>query len=491
MSKSIKKNYIYNLIYQIFIMIIPLITTPYLSRVMGAEKIGIYSYTYSIVTYFILFGSLGISTYAKREIAYVQDNIKQRTKIFWEIFTLKTITILISMVIYFFVFAFNNEYSIYYIILLLEIFANIFDISWFFQGLEDFKKVVLRNSIVKILLTILIFIVVKNNSDLWKYFVIVTLSTFLGNISFFIGIKKYLCKLEEKLEIKKHIKPAIMLLLPQIAIQVYTVLDKVMLGSMIENKSEVGYYEQASKIVRIGLTVVTTIGVVVSTRIANIYSKGNTKEIENRIYKSFKFIWLLGFPIMIGFIISANNFVPWFYGDGYDKVKMLIKLFSPIVIFVGISNVIGSQYLVPTSKQNKYTIAVIVSAIVNVFLNFLLIPKFLSIGATISSVIAEFFGMLIQIIFVRKELNIIKILYSTKKYLISASIMGIVVEIISRQWQSSILNTIIIVLISCFVYGAMLIIIKEEFTSTFIKSIKYKIIQIGGKYERKNKKDLL
>lgn len=480
-NRSIKRNYIYNLVYQIFVMIVPLITTPYLSRVMGAENIGIYSYTYSIVTYFILFGSLGIATYAKREIAYVQDEPKERTKVFWEIFILKTITLLISIFIYYFIFAINNEYSLYYKILIIEILANIFDISWFFQGMEDFKKVVLRNSIIKILLTILIFLVVKTENDLWKYFLIVVASTLFGNLSFWIGIRKYLCKIKDNLDIKKHIKPAILFLLPQIAVQVYTILDKVMLGQIIDDKSEVGYYEQASKIVRLGLTVVTTIGVVISTRVANIYSKGDEKEVKNKIYKSFNFIWLLGFPIMVGLIIATDNFVPWFYGNGYDEVKILIKVMSPIIIIVGMSNVFGTQYLNPTKQQNKYTVAVVVSAITNVIFNFILIPRFMAVGATISTVIAEFIGMIVQLLYVRKQLDIKKIFVSTKKYIIATVIMGIITGMLAQHLTSSIFNTFIIAICGIIIYGVSLLIMKEEITHDIIVTFKNKCINIVKK----------
>ena len=139
-KKSVIKNYIYNLTYQILLLILPVITTPYLSRVLGAEGIGIYSYTVSIVTYFILFGSLGIAMYAQREIAYVQNDKEKRSKIFWEVFILRAITLTISLVIFYFTFAMKGKYSIYYRILILEIVANMLDISAFFQGMEEFKK---------------------------------------------------------------------------------------------------------------------------------------------------------------------------------------------------------------------------------------------------------------------------------------------------------------------------------------------------------------
>ena len=170
MKKSITKNYIYNLTYQILVLILPLITTPYISRVLGAENIGIYSYTLSISAYFILFGSLGISLYGQREIAYNQGKKNKCSIIFWEIIILRTITMLISLILYYFIFVNGQQYQIYYKILTLELIANCLDISWFFQGIEEFKKTVMRNMVVKLISIISIFIFVKKESDLYIYF---------------------------------------------------------------------------------------------------------------------------------------------------------------------------------------------------------------------------------------------------------------------------------------------------------------------------------
>ena len=137
-EKSVKKNYFYNLIYQLLTLILPLITTPYISRVLGAEKIGIYSYTTSVVTYFILFGSLGVSMYGQREIAYIGEDIGKRKKSFWEIVILRFITLAIATLIYYFtIIRTAGEYKIYYEILLFYLLASAFDISWFLQGLEE------------------------------------------------------------------------------------------------------------------------------------------------------------------------------------------------------------------------------------------------------------------------------------------------------------------------------------------------------------------
>ena len=197
-TKSVVKNYIYNVLYKILVMIIPLITTPYLSRVLGAENIGIYSYTLSISTYFILFGSLGVAMYGQREIAYVQDDINKRSKCFYEIIFMRFITLGIALVIFYLTFCSNGQYSIYYKILTLEIIGNALDISWYFQGIEEFKKTVIRNTIVKLISVVCIFIFIKSCNDLNKYFIIYVLSTLLGNLSLWFYLPRYTIKFKLK-----------------------------------------------------------------------------------------------------------------------------------------------------------------------------------------------------------------------------------------------------------------------------------------------------
>ena len=157
-KKSVVKNYMYNLVYQILILILPLVTTPYLSRVLGSDGVGIYSYTYAIVTYFVLFGSLGIALYGQREIAYAQDQPRKRKKIFFELIIIRFITVFIAAIIYYFWFVRGNQYQTYYMILFIELFATAFDISWFFQGIEEFKKTVIRNVLVRIISVSLVFV---------------------------------------------------------------------------------------------------------------------------------------------------------------------------------------------------------------------------------------------------------------------------------------------------------------------------------------------
>lgn len=272
-KKSVVKNYMYNLIYQVLILILPLITTPYLSRVLGAEGVGIYGYTYSIVTYFVLFGSLGIALYGQREIAYVQDSPLKRKKVFLELILFRFITLAIAILVYCLIFVRGAKYHQYYLILLIELIAAGFDISWFFQGIEEFKKTVFRNVLVRVVSVSLVFVIVKTSSDLWKYILIYSVADLLGNLLLWIYLPKYLKgKKVGRLELKVHVIPLLMLFIPQVTTKVYNLLDTTMLGAIVANKKETGYYEQSQKVIRLLITIVTSLGVVMIPRVASVYA---------------------------------------------------------------------------------------------------------------------------------------------------------------------------------------------------------------------------
>lgn len=484
MKKSITKNYIYNLTYQILVLILPIITTPYLSRVLGSEGIGIYSYTISIVTYFILFGSLGISMYAQREIAYIQEDKEERSKIFYEIFFLKIITLTISMILFYFTFVRNGQYSTYYKILLLEIISAIIDIGPFFQGMEEFKKVIKRNLIVKFISIISIFVFVKQKNDLFNFFVISVVSNFIGNISLWFYLPKYISKINIKsLNLLRHIKPTIILFIPQIATQIYTVLDKTMLGSIITNKSEVGYYEQTNKLIKLTLTIVTSLGTVMLTRIANEFARGRIEQIKNSIIKSFNFVYFLSIPIVFGIVAVAKDFIPEFLGQGFEKCITITYIISPIILLIGLSNVIGTQYLLPTHKQKQYTVSVTMGAIINLIANFILIPKFQSYGAAIGTIVAETIVTVVQINYIKKEFNIKEIIKMSIKYFIAALIMFIIILVINKTILINLvplLRVLVDIVIGVITYLMILLSLKD----VFLREIIEKILNKNNKLRR-------
>lgn len=475
-QKSISKNYLYNLFYQILVIVMPLITTPYLSRVLGAEAIGIYSYTLSIATYFILFGTLGISLYGQREIAYVQEDDKKRSITFWEILFLKIITMTISIFIFGVTYGMHGQYKIYYRILVIELISQCIDISWFFQGIEEFKKTVIRNSIVKLIFAICIFMFVKSPNDLIKYIVIIAGANLFGNMSLWIYIPKYIQKVAIKdLHVFKHLKPTILLFIPQIAVQIYTVLDRTMLGIIIEDKSEVGFYEQAQKVVKLLLTLITSLGTVMVPRMASTFAKGDKEQLKKYMYSSFSFVFFLAFPIMAGLILISGEFVPIFFGQGYEKVAVLINVIVPITLFIGLSNIIGTQYLLPTKRQTEFSISVIVGAIVNFILNIIVIKKYASIGASITTVIAEFLVTAVQFYFVRKEIDIKTVLRLSKNNIIATVIMFGIVYITTKVLTlHGIYSIIIQITEGCIIYGIILILLKDSFVNDVLNKVNEK-----------------
>ena len=475
-KRSVVKNYIYNLSYQVLILILPLVTAPYISRVLGAENIGIYSYTVSISAFFILFGSLGIALYGKREIAYLQKDKKGYSKAFWEIFILRLITMSISLIVFYLSFTRNGEYKHYYNILVLEIIASCIDISWFFQGLEEFKKTVIRNMIVKLISVASIFIFVKTKQDLKTYYIIYVLSILIGNTSLWFYLPRFLKKVRIKeLDIIRHIKPTFSLFLPQIAVEVYTLLDRTMIGMIISDKSEVGFYDQGQKIIRMLLTIITALGTVMLPRIAYSYARGKKKKILKYMRKSFNLVYFLSFPMIFGIISISKEFVPKFFGQGYDRVALIMNVISPIILFIGISTVIGTQYLLPTKRQKEYTISVVCGAIINFIMNFILIFKYGAIGASIGTVIAEFTVALVQTYFVRKDFKIRNLVKLAKNYVVASLIMFIVCLIIQNIVRKPYLSMGLQVSIGCIVYITSLIVLEDKFLYEIFDRIKVKV----------------
>ena len=466
-SKSITKNYLYNLIYQILIIIIPIITTPYVSRVLGADGVGKYSFSNSIVSYFVIFASLGFGYYAQREIAKYQDNKKKQTEIFWEIIIVRSVSVLTALVVYFTVMAlgvFKEEYTLLMMILSVSILAVAFDISFLFAGNEVFSKTVLTNTLLRILNVVAIFVFVKDRNDLWKYVLITALTGLIANASLAVYSKDFLCKIEIKnLKPVRHIKPAVILFLPTIAISVYTYLDKTMIGVITGSDFENGFYEQAEKIVKIVMTVVTSLGAVMIPRNSNAFERKDMQAIRQNIYRSVRFVLLLGIPMMIGLIAVSDNMVPWFLGDGYYKSANIMKILSVLILAIGLSNVFGLQYLIPAGEDKKFTISVTCGAFTNFLLNLVLIRLFKSYGAAIATIVAETVVTVIMFCFIRKNVSLCEILKNSTKYLISGIIMFVPCFVLGRILEPSIINTFIIVFIGVVVYLICLILLKDKF----------------------------
>lgn len=474
-NDSVAKNYLYNAFYQIFTVITPLLTTPYISRVLGAYNIGIFGYAQSIVTYFVLFGSLGSSLYGQREIAYVQHDIPARSRVFREIVRLRFLVVFIATAIYLVAFSNHEEGRQVFVVLAIEVAASALDISWFFMGIQNFKKSVIRNITVKLLGIVLIFLFVKKPDDVAIYAACYAVPIFISNLSLWIGLHRYIDKSKPEHRLAfKHILPLLVLLVPQIATEVYLVLDKTMLGILSSGMDQVGFYEQSQKIIKVFVKLLTALGLVMLPRIADMFVAGQTEKIKQSTQNSFRFIFTLGFPLMFGMIGITDSFVPWFFGDGYEAVNVLIKIISPIIVIIGISNILGKQYLLPTGRQKVYTASVVVGAIVNFVLNALLIPRYNAFGASIGTVVAETCVTLVQAIGVRKELPSGRYLMLSIKPLAVSVIMMFVVILVGQSLPAAITTTLLQIVIGFAVYVAGLVIVRDSTVKDIIQYLEKK-----------------
>ncbi|WP_448863433.1 flippase [Clostridium sp.] len=475
-KNSILVNYIYNISYQILLMILPLITTPYISRVLGADAIGAYSYTQSITYYFTLIGCFGLNLYGQREVAYVQNDQNKRSQVFWEIVCIRFITHLVSLIAFCVTFVHHKKYAVLFTIQIIDIVASFIDVSWFFQGMEDFKRIVMRNIVIKLAAVVAIFVFVKKPKDIIIYAFIYSLSLLVGNLIMILYLPKLIIKHKIRgVDALKHIKPCLVLFLPQIASSIYNVLDKTMIGALTGIEAEVAFYEQAQKIVKVALSFLTSVGTVMLPRIAVVFARKDYVAIKRYLEKSFRFVFFLGIPLSLGMISTARFLVPWFYGDGFEKVAPNIMVIAPVILIVGLSNVIGVQYLLPTGKQNDYFISVLCGSMMNIVLNIVLIPRLLSLGAAIASIIAELFVLTAQIFMTRKDFDFKYIFKDSIKYFLSGILMAGCIFFETGFLTSSIKSSIIQILTGVIVYFLMLVLMKDALIREILRKIMRKI----------------
>lgn len=429
-----KKNFIYNMLYQILILIIPLITMPYVSRVLGAEGIGVYSYTYSIAYYFMIIAMLGLNNYGNRTIAKVRDNKEELSKQFCSIYAFQIISSSIMIIIYLaYVLIFDNQYKTIALIQTIYVISSMFDINWFFFGMEKFKLTITRNTLIKILSLILIFTFVKTANDLWKYAIILSSSTLVSNVLLFPFLRKYIkVRITRKKDILKHVRPNFILFLPVIAVSIYKIMDKIMLG-IFSNVTEVGYYENAEKLIQVPTAIITALGTVMLPRVSNMLSNKQEEKVKETIGRIMPFIMFLTFPMVFGSILISKDFALLFFGNEFAKSGDLTLLLSITILFFAWGNVIRTQYLIPKEMDKHYVISAFIGAMVNFILNCIFIPKYAAVGACIGTIVAEFVVMFYQSFVIRKELPIKKYIIISIPFLIKSLIMFFITYIICEN----------------------------------------------------------
>ena len=399
---KVLKNYLYNLSYQILTIILPIITVPYVTRIFTSEVLGNYIFYNSIVSYFSLFAILGIGVYGTKQIAAASDV----SSTFWNIYAIQLIASILAIVVYLIVaFSIPQMSGVIPLIVGITLFANMMDISWLFSGKEDFKKITIRNIVVRLIGVISIFTFVKSSDDLYLYVFLIVIFDFLGQFVMWVPAKKFIKRPSFNAKvIKKNLHPIVLLFLPQVAISLYVVLDRTLLG-LLGSYSDVGIYEQGQKLISILLKVVSSLGVVMLPRVANLLSERRDKEAQNMVKFSFILYNLIIFPMIFGLISVNEVFVKLFLGQNFQDVKYVLYVIVFNIMFVGWTNILGYQVLVVRNKNKEFMLSTTIPAFVSVAVNIAVIPFFGYIGASITSVVVEILVFAIQWYYSRNIIN--------------------------------------------------------------------------------------
>lgn len=424
MGKKISANIIYNILNQVVTLIVPLILSPYVARVLSAELIGEYSYALANSSYFVLIESLGLSLYGMLKISSNRDNKEFISAIFKEIMIAKILLMVIFVAVYIITFViFANSNKLLCMIMVLNIISTGIDSTWFLMGMEDFKTTTLRNIMVRIVNVILIITLVKSENDFLTYALIMQSSNVLSFIVVFPTVKKYIMPVSASYKrIIEHIRNSIVYFVPGIINTIFTSADKTVLGAFANNY-EVGVYEQASKISTLCGSVINSVSNVVLPRVTYLNHNASKDESKKILVKTLKYASIVSIAVSAGIICVADEFVPLFFGLGYDKSSVLLKILSVNVLMNVLANYIGQQCLVATNKQREYNIAIAAGAVLNLLMNILLVKSLQSEGVSLASAFSAIITFVMIIYFSKDTINIKDVVKITWKANVSAAIM--------------------------------------------------------------------
>lgn len=433
MKNETKKNIAYQIAFRVITILTPLITSPILSRALGAEKLGTYSATLTFVNYFVLFSMLGVENYGNRSIAAVQNDKKERRNTFWSIYYVQFVSCVVSIGAY--AAALHYVDSVRVSICILQgiwLISSLLNVNWYFFGTEQFQLVVIRNIVVKILAVLAIVLFIRKPEDLQLYVIIMAADVAISNLVLWPFLVKDLrFALPNWDSMQKHVIPILILFIPVLAVSVFHVMDKTMID-VLSTEQELGYYYSADKLANIPLGVITAVSTVMLPRISSIYSKGERGEIKGVLKKSFELTVFLTCSIAAGIAAIAKEFVPFFFGAGFEPCIPLVYWFSFVLFAKAVGDFIRMQYLVPTHRDKLYTTAICVGAAINLILNYFLIPTYGALGAVCATLAAEAGVSIFQAFFVKDEVPLARFLAVYSPYFVFSAIMFAVVRITAK-----------------------------------------------------------
>ena len=386
-SPTIRRNYLYTVVVRLVSMLAPLITAPYVARVLGSDGLGTFSYVRSVATVFSLFAALGLSAYGLREVSRVRDDPAAVSRLFWDLTRLRVVTTLLTLAAYALLCLWVGDWRLYGAMGMLILAAGL-DATWFFQAMECFGALTICHLAVKVLGVVMVFVLVRHPNDVTVYAWIQSGTTLLSNVLLWPWLRGLVGRYREGCFFA-HLRPSLVYFVPAVATSVYTVLDKTMLGLLARDMAQNGYYESAHKILRLLLEALTALNVVVGVRTSYLFGQKRDGEVRLYVLDAYRFTCALAFPLMGGLVACAHSFAVSFFGADFAATGGMLRLFSPLLFLIGTSNVIGSLYLTPAGYRRRSNHAILAGAGTNVVLNFLLIPRFGGYGAVAASVAAE------------------------------------------------------------------------------------------------------
>ena len=453
MSKSsIRQSLFFQMGYEMLILILPIITSPYIARVIGAEGLGTYSYTSTVANYFVLFAMLGIKNYGNRVIAQAQDNAEKLNSAFSSLLVIHVGVSVLCVAAYLGYTVLLKDDRFYALIQSTVVLSALFDISWFYFGIEKFKLTVAISTAIKLLTVLCIFLLVRQRDDLWKYCMIMSMGILFNQLALWYPLKKYVRFVRPSVHsVLSHLKPLLILFIPAIAVSLYKYMDKIMIGA-ISGKVQLGYYENAEKVINISLSVIGALGTVMLPRMSNLMQSSKRDAVLRYITVSMRYIMILSFAIAFGLAGVGQVFAPLFWGEEFTPSGMIIIGLAATIPFWSFANVIRTQYLIPAERDKDYLYSVMLGAVVNLAINYALIPKFGSMGATVGTIAAEVSVCAFQGWVVRKELEIKKYINNALPFFIAGTVMFLIVYAFGQKANTSLTTLILQILLGAGVY---------------------------------------
>lgn len=463
-KQSVIVNYIAELIYNVELVLIPLILTPYVSRVLGPDGVGSYGYVQALTVYFTSLANLGTSIYAQKEIAKCAGDTAKEGKLLTDIIRIRLVLCAFGLCVMLALAYYINDFRNLILIQIISLLACGFDTTWFYYGKENFKSVTYVFGVSRFISLICVFFLVKEADDLLIYAVIFVFCDLLSQFILSIPVLRIFIKnISNKFLYRQHVKPILGLVIPQFSAQMYSVIDRVMIVRITSSVAENGLYEQSTKIINVlNAFLVETIGVVLLPRMSKLFAEGNSSQAKKEIQLTMDVLLWIMWPLVLGLIGVSSVFVPWFLGPEFEKAVDLVRILALNLIPVGIYTLIGKQILIPLEKENVYTKSILAGVVTNVLLNVLFIFLWGAVGACLASFISNCVIAIYQVSKTNDIFSMKSALFHSGKSFVVSLIMLFSILFIKKRMVNGFGSLVLFVLCGIAIYIMGMIILKDK-----------------------------